>query len=246
MWSSDVSGIDKVDGKTYKIDTFLFFPEDVAQHTTVVDGIGQRLTLNVENVRGGGGQRRISVFCRYWILNTTEHCLRYKQEKCKLFVSGTVLSPDRDGSLPLAGGRSRAMYGTPERETSAARGSRGPRNSGTIFSGKPGALATFPGRCELSPSMVSTLLNTNMSLEKMAQLAFMFNFQEGPVITIGQQKLCVQLGDGTGATHYESDWSRGFSLDSVGISQIVGYVLQHLSIDSRVMGLGRALSQQFF
>lgn len=217
-----------MDGKTYKIDTFHFFPDDVAQQTTVVDGLGQRLELNVENVRGGGGQRRISVFCRYWILNTTEHCLRYKQENSKLFVSGTVWSPDRDGSLPLSGGKSRAKYGTPESDPSS-KGPRCPIISGTIFSGKPGALATFPGRCELSPDRVAPLLDSTLPLEKISQLAFMFNFQEGPVIAIGNQKLCVQLGDGTGETQYESDWSRGFSLNSVGISQIVGYVLLSLT-----------------
>lgn len=219
---TDVIGIDSVDGRTFKIDTFQYFAGDVAQQTTVVDGIGQRLTLSVENVRGGGGQRRISVFCRFWILNTTEHCLRYKQEKCNVFVSGTVLSPDKDGSLPLSGGRSKAKYGSPNRETSVTAESRRKPIHGTVFSGTPGALATGPGRCELSPNLMAPLLDSNLALERIAQLAFMFNFQEGPVISIGHQKLCVQLGDGTGATFYESDWSRGFSLDSVGISQTVG------------------------
>ena len=50
----DVSGFEGVDGKTYRVDSTAFFPSDVASETTVVDGLGQRLTLNIENLRGGG------------------------------------------------------------------------------------------------------------------------------------------------------------------------------------------------
>jgi len=220
--NSDVSDIDKVGGTTYKMDSLFFSSQEVADETTVVDGLGQRLPLNIENIRGGGGQRRISVFCRFWIVNTTEHCLRYRQENSKLFVSGTVLSPDRDGSLPLSGGRAHMKYekGEGDDDDDDAFTSR-PVSSGTIFSGTPGALATYPGRCELPPDQVAELIDTNLSLEKMSVLAFMFNFQESSLMAIGHERLCVQLGDGTGKTTYESDWSRGFSLDSLGISQIV-------------------------
>ena len=204
-----------VDGKTYKIDSVVYFPHDVVDETTVVDGLGQRLILNIENVRGGGGQRRVSVFAQYWIVNCTEHPLRYKQEKGSTFVSGTVHSPEKDGSLPLSGGRARAKYDN-------TREKRWDRFSGTIFSGTFGALATSPGRCDLPPDQVAKLIDANLSLENLATLAFMFNFHEGSVMMIGSQRLAVQLGDGTGETSYESDWSRGFSIDSVGISQFVG------------------------
>jgi hypothetical protein len=49
----------------------MYTAADVANETTVVDGFGQRLTLNVENIRGGGGQRRISLFSPFWLVNTT-------------------------------------------------------------------------------------------------------------------------------------------------------------------------------
>jgi len=187
----------------------------------VVDGLGQRLTLNIENTRAGGGQRRIAVFCRFWVLNTTEHCLRYKQEGSKLFVSGTVLSPLKNGSLPLSGGRARAKYKSQELPTPSP--SR-PLTESTIFSGTPGALASYPGRCELPPDDVASLIDKDIPLDKIAQLAFMFNFHEGMVVASGNQKLSVQLGDGTGMTNYESDFSRGFSLDTIGIPQVIRYV----------------------
>jgi SHR-binding domain of vacuolar-sorting associated protein 13 len=186
----------------------------------VVDSLGQRLTLHIDNVRGGGAQRRISVFTPYWIVNCTEHPLRYRQEKSVTFVSGTVHSPDRDGSLPLSGNRSRAKYDFSKDEF----GSSGMPGylwaSRTVFSGTFGALATAPGRCDLPPDIVAKVIDKNLPLEALARLAFMFNFQDGSVLS-GSQKLCVQLGDGTGETKYESDWSKGFSVDSVGISQIV-------------------------
>lgn len=211
--------IERVDGKTYKVDTTLFFPSDVAMETCVLDSVGQRLMLNIENIRGGGGQRRISVFCPFWIVNTTEHSLRYKQETGKAYVSGTVLSPDKDGSIPLSGGRAQNLQDQHERLRRSER--LHPMNEGTVFSGTPGALASAPGRCELSADQVTRLVDKNLDLAEMSKLAFMFNFHEG-VLSLGNQRLSVQLGDGTGESAYESDWSRGFSLDSVGFSQVVG------------------------
>ena len=95
-----------------------------------------------------------------------------------------------------------------------------PVNSKTIFAGTPGALATTPGRCDLEASEFAGLIDKELSVEKMAQLAFMFNFHEEG-LSIGHQMLSVQLFDGSCETKYSSDWSRGFSLDSVGFSQIV-------------------------
>lgn len=209
--------VETIGGKAYRIDTAVFSPQDVAEETAVVDGIGQRLTLNIENVRGGGGQRRISVYAPFWIVNTTEHSLRYRQENSKNFVSGTVSSHEKDGSLPLSGGRARAHYDNGKSELT-----KGPQpvNKGTIFSGTPGALATSPGRSDLPPDQVASLIDAELPVAKLSRLAFMFNFNEG-ALTLGNQKLCVQLWNGFDMTRYVSDWSQGFGLDSVGFSQVV-------------------------
>lgn len=213
--------METVGGKAYRIDTAIFFPQDVAEETTVVDGVGQRLTLNIENVRGGGGQRRISVFAPFWVVNTTEHSLRYKQENSKSFVCGTVSGPTKDGSLPLSGGRAHAHYEVPPHESTESLNGLRPISRGTIFSGTPGALATSPGRCDLPPEKAASLIDAELPIEKLSQLAFMFNFNEG-VLSLGNQKLSVQLWDGYEKTRYVSDWSQGFGLDSVGFSRVVG------------------------
>lgn len=211
-----------IEGKMFNIESFYFLPTDVVDEMIVSDGLNQRLTLNIENVRAGGGQRRISVFCPYWILNTTEHCLRYRQESSNLFVSGTVISPVKNGSIPLNGDRSRANYQLKRGNLSSAFSeAHSLPNRGTIFSGTPGALASFPGRCDIDQIVVASLIEKNIPLEKMAQLAFMFNFHEGKFMAISNKKVCVQLGDGTGMTSYKSDWSRGFSLETVGIPQVL-------------------------
>jgi len=186
----------------------------------VVDGIGQRLKLNIENTRGGGGQRHIAVFSPFWIVNTTEHSLRYRQENTKSFVSGTVSCPSRgDGSLPLSGGRAHAQYDLCSHVTANKRGMQ-KVSQGTVFSGKPGALASSPGKIDMAPDQVASLIDSDLPIEKLSELAFMFNFNEG-VLSLGNQKLCVQLWDGTGKTRYASDWSQGFELDSVGFSQVI-------------------------
>lgn len=195
-----------------------------------MDSVGQRLSLKVENVRGGGGQRRISLFCPFWIVNTTEHSLRYKQEKGKAFVSGTVSSPERDGSRPVDGSNRnyRQHYRTQTEKSKSSRRNllgdmkkeNSPMNTKTIFPGTPGALATSPGCCRLTASDLSKLIEKDLPLERIAQLAFMFNFyDEG--LSIGNQMLSTQLFDGSGDYDYASEWSSGFSLDSVGFSQIV-------------------------
>ncbi len=213
------------------METIAYNQNDIASETTVVDGIGQRLTLHLENVRGGGGQRRVSLYCPYWIVNTTEHSLRYKQDKGKSFVSGTVISPGKDGSKPVDGSNRnyhmhhkvqaarrqssrRVMIAVPEEMESSL------INSKTIFAGTPGALATAPGRCDLKPSELTQLIDRELSLERMSQIAFMFNFHDEG-LSIGHQMLSVQMHDGSGEWEYSSDWSRGFSLESVGFSQVV-------------------------
>lgn len=64
-------GKNGVDGKTYRVSTSQYYANDVASETCVVDGIGQRLELKIENIRGGGGQRRISLYCPFWIVVST-------------------------------------------------------------------------------------------------------------------------------------------------------------------------------
>lgn len=210
-------------GKVHAVESAVYSSNDVAASTTVVDSAGQRLALSIENVRGGGGQRRISLFCPFWIVNNTEHALRYKQDKTKSFVSGTVISPERDGSRPVDG--SNRNYQNLHKIQSARRNMSQesiplPMNTKTIFSGTHGSLATSPGRCELAPSELAELIEKDIPLQKLADLAFMFNFNEE--LSIGNAMLSVQLYDGTGQSNYKSDWSRGVSLDSVGYYQIVG------------------------
>lgn len=218
---------DAIRGKVHRVESQVYSPVDVASETTVVDSVGQRLTLGIENVRGGGGQRRISLVCPFWIVNTTEHSLRYKQEKSSSFVSGTVLSSSQDGSKPVDG--SNRNYTIQHKKASSFRSLTATSpirtfiDRGTLFAGTPGALATSLGRCTLSPPTLASLLDKDLPLDKLARMAFMFNFHEDG-LSIGHQKLCMQLGDAD--SRYTSGWSNGFSLDSVGVTQIVGYVHQ--------------------
>ena len=197
--------------------------------------MGQRLILRIENIRGGGGQRRISLYCPFWIVNTTEHSLRYREDKEKRYVSGTVISPNKDGSMPVDGSnrhyRSRYQTQSQPREVrspslldhNAPFLDAVPMNSETVFAGTHGALATTPGRCTLSPENISALIDQDMPLQKLAKLSFMFNFYENG---LGGEKLLVQLYDGlrsieTKSLDYTSGWSSGFGLETVGFSQVI-------------------------
>ena len=222
---ADKSNVHVVDSRSYT-------NEEIATETVVVDSVGQRLNLRIENVRGGGGQRRISLFCPFWIVNTTDHALRYKQDKSSQYVSGTVVSPEHDGSRPVDG--SKRSKPAPRRVRFRKRGKRATTtrpisapanpvatNQDTVFGGTPGALANSPGRYSVSREELGSLLEKDLPLGKLASIAFMFNFHED-VLILGHQKLVVQLADGTGRSKYTSDWSHGFSLDTIGVPQSVG------------------------
>lgn len=182
-----------------------FGPEDIASAIVVVDSVGQRLFLNIDNELGAGGQRNITISCPYWIVNTTEHPLRYKQENSSSLVCGSIQSPSRDGSKPV---------------DSSKRSSFSDRTfQNTIFPGKPGALYGAKNRFSLQD--YTELLCSDISIDKLARIAFMFNYRESYPFG-GYNRLSLQLVDPSWRSYRFSEWSRGFSLDSIGVTQIVG------------------------
>lgn len=192
------------------------FDAEIDSELTVIDSIGQRLILHIDNVIGGGGQRFISLFCPYWIVNTTSHSLRYKQEKVSGYVSGTVISQELDGSKRVDSSNRNDEDKHVDVLSSLENGSP----YSTIFSGKPGALHKQDGAA-LEPAALACLISEDLPLSIMSNLAFMFNFQE--TISLGTpMRLCVQLADATSGSHHISAWSSGFGLESVGVTQIVG------------------------
>ena len=228
---------DRVGGKVHAIEGTTYSAADIADETTVVDSIGQRLTLRIENIRGGGGQRRISLYCPYWIVNTTEHALRYREEKEKNYVCGTILSPSKDGSMPVDGSnrqyrtrydtisKKRAEFSSEYKLAGGALAASAPLNPETIFAGTHGALATSPGKCTFSPEYISSLIDQDIPLEELSKIAFMFNFHEDGM---GGEKLVIQLFDGLRTSEdkrpdYTSDWCSGFGLETVGFSQVIRY-----------------------
>jgi hypothetical protein len=56
------------------------------------DSAGQRLRLQLENKVGGGGHRKIVVYCPYWIVNTSQYALRLRDERSESLPAGTITS----------------------------------------------------------------------------------------------------------------------------------------------------------
>ena len=205
----------------------VFGSEEVASELTVVDSQGQKLTLLLDNESGRGGQRRVSVYCPFWIVNTTEHSLRYKQEKTTSFPSGTVIEKNRDGSKPVDGSNriygSMRQLGTAEPASVAfdGAGSWDSLHLQTVFPGRPGALSMIERSEEgtRDPALLAAMISEDLPLGTMCKLAFMFNFQEESLSLGGPPRLCLQLSEGK---KYVSNFSSGFVLESIGVTQIVG------------------------
>ena len=196
--------------------------EDIASEVTVIDSLGQRLQLHINNVLGGGGHRHVSLYSPFWIVNTTEHSLRYKQEKSLSYVSGTVLSPEKDGSKPVDGSN---RNDAEEEDEEGLVSETSIDSLNTIFSGRPGALSLLNELDDHAskPALLAALISEALPLRIISKLAFMFNFQD--VLSLGGsvERLCIQLADtSSDKPRYTSAWSSGFGLESVGVTQIVG------------------------
>lgn len=222
--------------------------EDIATELNVIDSLGQRLTLLIDNVLGSGGQRHVSLYSPFWIvsslrlgvscifvtashaltrcnaqINTTEHSLRYKQEKALSYVSGTVLSAEKDGSKPVDGGF--RCHIEEDDDLLVESGLESELGSlSTVFSGRPGALSLMKDRKgnATNPALFAALISEDLPLRVLSKLAFMFNFQDS-IYLGGSPRLCIQLADTRDVgSRYQSAWSSGFGLESVGVTQIVG------------------------
>lgn len=135
-------------------------------------------------------------------------------------MAGTVLSPEKDGSKPVDGG-----YRSRVDEEDCLVSETCFDSLDTIFSGQPGALSLLKRYSDCNsakPAHIAALISNDLPLHVLSKLAFMFNFHD--VISLGgSPRLCIQLSDTTEArSRYTSDWSFGFGLESVGVTQIVG------------------------
>lgn len=59
-------------------------------YVDLVDTVGQRLKLGVENIEGSGGERRVTIYCPYWIVNTSQYAIRVKDDRNGQMPAGTV------------------------------------------------------------------------------------------------------------------------------------------------------------
>eukprot|EP01084_Bolivina_argentea_P118652 210477_1 len=75
---------------------------DTVTNIVLTDTVGQKLQLNIENSIGGRGHRHVSIYCAFWLVNTSSHALRFKQDGVRGFPAGTV-SKLGDGSRPVFG-----------------------------------------------------------------------------------------------------------------------------------------------
>ena len=64
--------------------------ESISDSIMLTDSVGQRLRLELENKQGGGGNRSITIYCPYWVVNSSQYSLRLREEGAKYLPAGTV------------------------------------------------------------------------------------------------------------------------------------------------------------
>lgn len=210
----------------------------------LTDTEGQKLRLHVENNEGAGGQKHIVVYCPYWIVNTSQYSYRIREEGEIDLPAGTQ-TLQKDGTRPIPSSISSfpdesnlvsSRFSTPNvkpTQRNERRGSMG--HSLPAMSGNAGSImkkvdVVFPGcrgplhhadmRVKNADGVAGIpmtdplcrLLN-ELSFEDILCLAYMFNFREDSTILNNGKKVKFQLED--------TDWSRSFSLESVGVNQVL-------------------------
>jgi hypothetical protein len=53
------------------------------------DSDGLKLRLQVENIKGGGGQRHLVIYCPFWVVNVTQYGIRIREEGGAKLPAGT-------------------------------------------------------------------------------------------------------------------------------------------------------------
>jgi hypothetical protein len=207
---------------------------ELGSSIAVTDGVGQRLQLRIENRKGSGGQRHVSVYCPFWMVNTSHYALRFRQDGSKILPAGTV-SRLGDGSRPIY------VNGSEDGKSNNGNFSKCDKPGGA-FAGLPGPMLAKwlgPDDNDTNPGVVpEQLLKEELSLVELAQYAFMFNFSDSTVLGFGEKRVCVQVED--------SHWSKPFSLEGIGMSQVLS--ARHSSRVSKLFltNLGARINLTFF
>jgi hypothetical protein len=163
----------------------------------LADREGQRLRINIENILGSSGHRHVTIYCPYWIVNTSQYSFRIRQDGHKILTAGS--------STPLLDG---AKSDSEEDILKIKNRSIYPGNKGPLHHEKPENSKGFStinhSNCEL--------LSEQLALDKIIDLAYMFNFEDD-INVLGNRRVLLQLDD--------SEWSSPFSIDSVGVKQSI-------------------------
>lgn len=189
----------------------------------LTDSSGQRLRLHIQNTVGGGGHRKLVVYCPYWIVNTSQYSLRLRNERSDTLPAGTF-SPNRDGIFSTYPTFSGLELGDIRKKPQ-----RRPKNFNSlpimeekVFLGRPGPLHLSRVKEIELDSPLRNLLR-DLKFDQILELASLFNFIESSETNIlGNQKVTAQLEDST--------WSKGFTLESAGVNQV-------LSVDHPELGM---------
>jgi hypothetical protein len=207
------------------------------QSIILTDSVGQRLRLQIENTVGGGGHRKLIVYCPYWIVNTSQYSLRLRNERTDSLPAGTY-NPNRDGMifssssshLPHPSSSTFSGSGLELNDLSRKNAQRRSQNfhliptttTGTtatatreekMFLGRPGPLHLHRVKEIELDSPLRNLLR-DLKFDQILELSSLFNFMESSETNIlGTQKVTAQLEDST--------WSKAFTLESAGVNQVL-------------------------
>lgn len=206
-------------------------PSKSHSHIILTDSVGQRLRLHVQNDMGGGGQRNILIYCPYWVINTSQYTLRLKEEGSRYLPAGTVtaqrsylvfyyLTLIRDGRIPLLS--TKYHQSNTYSLDLATHHDDYLQIEEKVFPGSPGPLHSSKVREIELDSPLQKLLG-DLSFDQIRSMSSMFNFLDSSDSKLlGSQKVIAQLDD--------SNWSTSFTLESVGVNQV-------LSVDHSEKGM---------
>lgn len=198
------------------------------QSIFMTDSVGQKIRLMVENKSVGSGQRHITVYAPYWIVNTSHHTLLLREINHHALPAGTI-TPPMNGESGMDG--SAVLYDLQNYFR---------LNSDMVYPGKPGAVQAVIDHCGLGENI------EDLPFDTIRRFAYIYSFREESSNIGDKCKVQFKLQDGgSGSSRDQTNWSDFYSLNSMGVNQTVicdSFTKGHIEVGLKITSAPGRLS----
>jgi hypothetical protein len=232
--------------RTEKLSNFItgvFFEGEIDENSfiTMIDSASQKVRLQLKNTLGDGGQRSLTLYAPYWIVNTSQYTVRIRSEGSDNLPAGTV-TDQVDGSRQIqhelfntnskadtdddviheqimrknwardVSNDSLPPISAMKRTSSTGAKENSRVEDSTVYPGNPGPVHRTRPTLQSDESLLH-YVGKSLPFDDARNLAYIFNHKENYLGSSSRKSIEIQLEN--------SKWSAPISIDSIAINQYV-------------------------